>query len=348
MEKLSFSIGSKTVGVDKPVYIIAEAGVNHNGSLQEALYLVDVAIEAGADAVKFQNFKADYLILENVERAIYQKKNTGSVQSQHKMLRELELTFEQNLIIKRYCDEKGIEFLSTPFDEKGLDELVSLNLNAYKISSTDTNNPWLIKKICQIGKPIILSTGMSYMSEVDSAVNIIKSNGNDFCLLQCSTDYPLQDEYVNLNVLKSYSQNYKCILGFSDHSIGSEAAIASISLGVKVIEKHFTRDKMGKGPDHLASLSPAELKSYINSIRRVEKMLGSEIKQPTIGEYLNRKSMQKSIVARKKILNGEIFTEDNLTTIRTGGYGIPAFYIKNIYGMKATQNYEAKEIISYP
>lgn len=346
MKKNNFLVGNKVIGDGRPVYIIAEAGVNHNGSLQEAFHLVDVAVEAGADAVKFQNFKADYLILEEVSRANYQKRNTGSNQSQYLMLKELELTFEQNLAIKNYCDKKGIEFLSTPFDEKGLDELIQLNLSAYKISSTDTTNPWLLKKICQIGKPIILSTGMSYISEVDSAVNLIESFGNEYCLLQCSTDYPLPDDGVNLNVLKEYAERYGCVIGFSDHSVGLEAAIASIALGAKVVEKHFTRDKLAKGPDHLASLNPGELKQYINSIRRVEIMMGSRLKQPSLGEFHNRISMQKNIVAKGKIQEGEIFTEANITTMRTGGYGIPAMYISELYGLKATQNYEPKQIIS--
>lgn len=338
-------IGNKTIGGGQPIYIIAEAGVNHNGELASCFSLIDAAKDSGADAVKFQNFKADELILKNVPRARYQKLNTKSNNSQYEMLKGLELTLSDNKKIRDYCAKKGIEFLSTPFDLKGLEELIALEVSTIKISSTDINNPWLIEKICKYGKPIILSTGMSYLTEVDKGVSLIKSYKLPFCVLQCSTDYPLCDKDVNLLVISEYIERYDVPIGFSDHSVGNVAALGAAALGAKVIEKHFTMDKLQKGPDHLASLEPDELCEYVANIKRVESMLGSNQKIPTLAETFNRRSMQKSIVAAKPIKKGEIFNADNLFTTRTGGVGIPAMYIKDLYGTSSSVDYKYMEII---
>lgn len=344
--KNNFRVGNTELGKGAPVYIIAEAGVNHNGSLDEAFKLIDVAVESGANAVKFQNFKADSLILKEVARAPYQKVNTASNASQYLMLKELELSLEQNRKLQAYCNRKSIEFISTPFDEIGLKELLELKVNVLKISSTDTTNPLLLKKACESQLPIFLSTGMSSKAEVTMAYELIKDIGNPLCILQCSTDYPLSDRDVNLRVIKDFQRSFDCLIGFSDHSIGAEASIAAIALGARVIEKHFTRDKKASGPDHAASLSPDELKDFVRSLRRVEDMMGSGNKTPSLREHRNRIAMQKCVVARTSIKAGEAMTEENLTTKRTGGAGIPASFIADLYGVKTERAYEEEEIIN--
>ncbi len=338
-------IGNYTIGADNPVFIIAEAGVNHNGELEIAKKLIDTAVNAGANAVKFQAFKTENLILTNVQKAQYQKKTTGAGESQFEMLKKLEITKEQNIELVNYCKRNNIIFLTTPFDEESLDELDILNLPAYKVASTDTTNLLFLKKIAQKGKPIFLSTGMCFLSEVELALKQIHEYNKEVILLQCTANYPIRDDDANLNVLKTYKDEFDILVGYSDHSVGVGASPYAVPMGAVVIEKHFTLDKSLTGPDHKASLSPEELKGFVSEIRKVEKYLGSHIKKPTKDEEKTRLSLQKSLVALHSIKQGEIFTEQNIVAKRTGGKGISPIYYKQILGKKASKDYSPNEII---
>lgn len=340
-----FNIGSYTIGKDHPVFIIAEAGVNHNGEMDLAKRLIDVAVEAGANAVKFQAFKTENLILSNVQKAQYQQKTTGSDESQFEMLKKLEITKEQNIELINYCKHNNIIFLTTPFDEESLNELDSLDLPAYKVASTDTTNLLFLKKIAKKGKPIFLSTGMCFISEVELALKHINEYNKDVILLQCTANYPIKDTDANLNVVKTYQEKFDMLVGYSDHSVGIGASPYAVPMGAVVIEKHFTLDKNLSGPDHEASLSPEELKDFVAEIRKVEKYLGSYIKEPTLDEEKTRLSLQKSLVALHSIKKGELFTEQNLVAKRTGGKGISPIQIEQILGKKASKAYIKDEII---
>ncbi len=338
-------VENHTIGEGNPVFIIAEAGVNHNGDIDIAKKLIDTAVNAGANAVKFQAFKTENLILTNVEKAQYQKKTTSASESQFEMLKKLEITKEQNIELINYCKQNSIIFLTTPFDEESLEELDTLNLPAYKVASTDTTNLLFLKKIAQKGKPIFLSTGMCYLSEVELALKQIYEYNKDVILLQCTANYPIKDEDANLNVIKTYQGKFDILVGYSDHSVGVGASPFAVPMGAVVIEKHFTLDKSFAGPDHKASLSPAELKDFVSEIRKVEKYLGSYLKEPTKNEEKTRKSLQKSLVALHSIKQGELFTEQNIVAKRTGGKGISPIDYKKILGKKASRNYSPNDII---
>jgi N,N'-diacetyllegionaminate synthase len=276
--KRTIYINNKIVSDDSPVFIIAEAGVNHGGDMNIAKKLIDVASDAGADAVKFQAFKTEHLILQNVKKAPYQQKTTAKDESQYNMLKKLEVTKEQNLELIEYCRQKDIIFLTTPFDEYSLDELDSVELPAYKVASTDTTNLPFLRKMAMKDKPIILSTGMSYLSEVRMALEEIYKYNQDVILLQCTANYPIKDDEANLNVINTYKDNFDILIGYSDHSVGIGASPYAVPMGAKVVEKHFTLSKDDDGPDHAASLTPEELKEYVKTIRKVEKYLGTSIK----------------------------------------------------------------------
>jgi len=325
--------------------VIAEAGVNHGGDIDIAKKLIDLASEAKVDAVKFQTFRAEYLILDSVKKAPYQQKTTKATESQIDMLKELEITKEENLELKRYCEEKNIIFLTTPFDEKSLDELDELDLPAYKIASTDTTNLPFLKKIAQKGKPIFLSTGMTYLSEVEMALEAIYEINKNVVLLQCTANYPIRDDEANLAVIDTFKRCFDILVGYSDHTIGVGAAAFAIPMGAKVVEKHFTLDKSFEGPDHRASLSPNELKEFVKMVRKVDVFMGNNIKKPNLSEIETRASLQKCLVANCEIKMGEIFTEDNIVGKRTGGKGISPIYYKDLVGTKATKNYVTDEII---
>jgi len=260
----NISLGNYKISSGKPVFIIAEAGVNHNGSMERAKILIDVAASSGADAVKFQAFKTENLILKNVEKAKYQIETTGDGESQFEMLKKLEITRDQNIELVNYCKKKNILFLTTPFDEESLDELDALDLPAYKVASTDATNLPFLKKIAQKGKPVFLSTGMCYLSEVRLALEQIHEFNQNIVLLQCSANYPIKDKDANLNVINTYKQEFDVLVGYSDHSVGIGAAPYAVPMGAVVIEKHFTIDKNMEGPDHRASLSPSELKEFVH------------------------------------------------------------------------------------
>lgn len=339
------SIENLTISPNSPTFIIAEAGVNHGGDINVAKQLIDIAASSGADAVKFQTFKTEDLILEDVKKAPYQQKSTDAAESQYNMLKKLEVTKEQNLELKRYCKEKNIIFLTTPFDEASLEETNELDLAAYKVASTDTTNLPFLKKIAKKNKPIFLSTGMSYLSEVQMALETIYEYNKNVVLLQCTANYPIKDEEANLAVIDTFKKNFDVLLGYSDHSVGIGAAPFAIPMGAKVVEKHFTIDKSLEGPDHTASLSPEELKEFVKLVRRVDKYMGTGIKKPNLSETKTRNSLQKCLVANRDIRQGELFTEDNIIAKRTGGNGVSPIYYKELIGKKAQKDFKKNEIL---
>jgi len=338
-------ISNKEISETSPVFIIAEAGVNHNGDIKIAKKLINIAVDAKADAIKFQAFKTDNLVLKSVSKAPYQLKNGDIHKNQYEMLKQLEITKEQNQGLIEYCKKKNIIFLTTPFDEMSLEELEELNLPAYKIASTDITNLLFLKKIAGTGKPMILSTGMSYLSEVNLALQEIYPYNKNVILLQCTANYPIKNEETNLKVINTYRDNFDILLGFSDHSVGVGASPYAVAMGAKVVEKHFTVNKSSKGPDHKASLSPPELTEYVQKIRETEQYLGTEIKSPTFDEIKTRQALQKFLVAAKPIKKGEIFSEENIIAKRTGGIGISPVYYKDLLKKNAKKDYQIDDII---
>lgn len=349
MNKSNFSksiiLDRKKIGPGSSVFIIAEAGVNHCGDMNLAVKMIDAAAKAGADAIKFQSFKADSLILKDVEMAQYQKSALNSDKSQYKMLKELELNIENAEKLKLASEKAGLVFITTPFDLESLEEISRLELAAYKVASTDTTNIEFIKEIAKKNKPIIISTGMTYMSEISYVLQEVSKINRDMVLLQCSANYPLDNSEVNLNVINTFRQSFDCLVGFSDHTIGMEASQLSVGLGAVMVEKHFTLDKGFSGPDHAASLDQSELVEFVAAIRRAEIFMGSAIKMPTLSEIGTRSSLQKSIVALKKIRKGEIFDTRNLGSKRAGGKGISPIYISQLFGRVASQDYSPDDII---
>ena len=340
-------IEGRLISQHASTFVIAEAGVNHDGNIDVAKKLVDIAVRAGADAVKFQTFKTENLILRDIQKAGYQKKTTNADESQYDMLKRLEVTIEQNILLKQYCIDSGIIFLTTPFDEESLDELDELDLPAYKIASTDATNLPFLEKIAKKGKPIFLSTGMSYLSEVQSALDVIYKHNKDVVLLQCTANYPIKDNEVNLAVIDTYKARFDILVGYSDHSVNIGAAPFAIPMGAKVVEKHFTINKTNKGPDHAASLSPDELIDFVKVVRRVDEYIGSSIKEPSPSEVDTRKSLQKYLVANCSIKKGDFFSVDNVIAKRTGGVGISPLYYTNVIGKRAGKDYRENEVIDY-
>lgn len=339
------NIGNKTINENNQSFIIAEAGVNHNGKIDMAKKLVDAAVKAGVDAVKFQTFSTDRLIIKDTKKAKYQINNTGNKESQYDMLKKLELSFEDHKIIKDYCDKNNITFLSTPYDAESADMLDQLGVLAYKVSSSDNTNLPFLKYLSKKDKPVILSTGMSYLGEISEAVRVFENNNfKDLILLHCVSNYPISMEKVNLKAIKTLKENFNTIVGYSDHTAGIGAAPYSISLGAKVIEKHFTLDKDLSGPDHKASLNPSELKETVDLIRKVEKAMGTGIKAPILEERDSKKKLQKSIVSKKDISKNEVITEDKLTTKRPGT-GISPIYIDEVVGKKINIDIEKDTIL---
>ena len=324
--------------------IIAEAGVNHNGSLEMAKQLVYTAKECGADIVKFQTAKLDSLVSKSAHMADYQKKNTGVEESQKDMLKKLLLNFDEFVELAAYCKSVGIQFLSTPFDIESIHFLNDM-LDIWKVPSGEiTNYPYLVE-IGKTGKPVILSTGMAEMDEIQASINVLKHNGTeDLTLLHCTTEYPAPIKDVNLNAMNTLREIFGFPVGYSDHTQGIEVDMAAVALGATVIEKHFTLNRNLPGPDHKASLEPGELKAMVDGIRKIEQALGSTEKRPSEVEIKNRAVARKSIVASKKIIKGEILTEDNITTKRPGT-GINPMRWPEIIGTKAIRDFEEDELI---
>ncbi|WP_338293848.1 N-acetylneuraminate synthase family protein [Planctobacterium marinum] len=337
-------IEDKVISSKSPTYIIAEAGVNHNGDMVLAKRLVDVACEAGADAVKFQLFDPDELILPDVEKAPYQKTAKAHV-SQYDMLKELQISKHQCLELKDYCFEKGITFLATPFDFKSLDELRELGIAALKISSTDTTNVGFLIEVAKSKVPIILSTGMCFGDEVALALDALSAYTRDVILLHCTSAYPFPESEANLNNIKQFTEQYGIITGYSDHSEGIGVSPYAVAAGAKVIEKHFTLDKNMTGPDHKASLEPQELIKFVQEIQRVDNILGSHRKNVSLCELENRKAMQKCLVAKRDIFKGQLICDDDIVAKRTGGKGVPAIYFTDIVGTRACSDFAKNELI---
>ena len=327
------------------VLIIAEAGVNHNGNLDLALKMVDEAKRAGADIVKFQTAIPEKVISKYADKAEYQKKTTGNEESQLEMCKRIHLKLSDYDIIKKYCEEVGIEFLSTPFDLESIDYLEKLDIRLWKIPSGEiTNLPYLIK-IAKTGKPVIMSTGMSELNEVEEAVNVLKKGGaGEITLLHCTTEYPAPFESVNLRAMNTLREKFETEVGYSDHTVGFEAAVAAAVLGASVIEKHFTLNHNMEGPDHKASLEPEEFEIMVNNIRLIEKALGDGVKQPAEAEKKNIAIARKSIVAAKDIKKGEVLTEDNITVKRPGN-GISPMRWFEVLGTEAVRDFGEDELI---
>ena len=327
------------------VLIIAEAGVNHNGSLDLALKMVDEAKRAGADIVKFQTAIPENVISKYADKAEYQKKTTGNEESQLEMCKRIHLKLSDYDIIKKYCEEAGIEFLSTPFDLESIDYLEKLGMKLWKIPSGEiTNLPYLIK-IAKTGRPVIMSTGMAELKEVEEAVNVLKENGaGEITLLHCTTEYPAPFESVNLRAMNTLREKFGTEVGYSDHTVGFEVAVAAAVLGASVVEKHFTLNHNMEGPDHKASLEPEEFEIMVNNIRLIEKARGDGVKQPAEAEKKNIAIARKSIVAAKNIKKGEILTEDNITVKRPGS-GISPMKWFEVLGTEAVRDFGEDELI---
>ena len=328
-------------------FIIAEAGVNHNGSLDLAKKLVDVAVESGADAVKFQTFKAEEVVTVYTQMAEYQKENIGREENQLNMLKKLELSYEDFEALKTYCDKMNITFLSTAFDVESARFLRGLGLEVFKIPSGEITNYQLLKEIGCYKKKIILSTGMAKLGEIDDALDVLLENGTkreDIIVLHCNTEYPTPFKDVNLKAMLTIKEAFKVDVGYSDHTLGIEVPIAAVALGAKVIEKHFTVDKGLSGPDHKASLDPTELKEMIRAIRNIEISLGNGIKYPSESERKNLNIVRKSIVAKRVIKKGEVFTEENITAKRPGT-GLSPMRWREIIGKMADRDYQKDEMI---
>lgn len=326
-------------------FIIAEAGVNHNGDVGIAKKLVDEAVLAGADAVKFQTFKAENLVCKNAGKAEYQLETTNKTESQFDMLKRLELTPEMHIQLIEYCRKRNIMFLSTPFDIDSLHYLVVCGVDIIKIPSGEITNYPLLREVGKTGKKVILSSGMSTLEETESAVKILTENGcGEITVLHCNTEYPTPYQDVNLKAMLTLKERLGVRVGYSDHTLGIEIPIAAVALGAEMIEKHFTLDKNMEGPDHKASLEPGELQAMVKAIRNIESALGNGEKKPSESEKKNIDIARKSIVARCDIRKGETYTEENLTTKRPGK-GISPMRWNEIIGQKAIRNFSADELI---
>ncbi len=327
------------------VFIIAEVGVNHNGDIDLALRLVNEAKRCGADAVKFQTFKAERLASKFAPKADYQKGRSEG-EDQVEMLRALELSFEDFSAIKRYCDDQGVEFLSTPFDEESAEFLYRIGMGRFKIASGEITNYPLLRRIASFSRPVILSTGMADLEEVRAAIDVLLGGVKriDLILLHCTSEYPCPYEDVNLRAMLTLRREFDLPVGYSDHTPGIEVPVAAVGLGAVVIEKHFTLDRALPGPDHRASLEPDEFLRMVRAIRNVERALGDGEKRPTSEEEKVRRVARKSIVAKRRIRKGEMFSEENLTAKRPG-WGISPMRWNEVLGQRAKRDFEPDEMI---
>jgi len=327
--------------------IIAEAGVNHNGDITLAKQLVDVAADSGADYVKFQTFNAERIVTKTADKAEYQKQSSDSSESQFEMLKRLELSVEMHLELIEHCEHRSIKFLSTGFDIQSVDLLVGLGLNLIKIPSGEITNLPFLRYIGSLGLPVILSSGMSTMKEIDDALLILEQTGlprAKITVLHCTTEYPTPMDEVNLRAMNSIRNTLRVAVGYSDHTLGIEVSVAAVALGASIIEKHFTIDRSLPGPDHKASLEPDELFAMVKAIRNVEVALGSDVKEPTIGEIKNMRIARKSILAGRKIEVGEILSASNLVVKRPGD-GISPMHWDHLIGQIASRSYLPDEKI---
>lgn len=333
----------------KHVLIIAEAGVNHNGSIEIAKQLIDKAVDAGADIIKFQTFKAEKLVSKSAKQADYQKRNIGATadDSQLNMLKKLELSAEDHELLIEYCNNRGIRFFSTAFDLDSIDYLHSLHLGLWKIPSGEITNYPYLRKIAKYQEPTIVSTGMCEMDDISAAIEVLKNHGlerDKITILHCNTEYPTPYEDVNLLAMKTIENHFHVNVGYSDHTRGIEVPIAAVALGAVVIEKHFTLDRNMEGPDHKASLEPDELKEMVSSIRHIEKALGASEKVVSDSERKNMVIARKSIVAACPIKKGDLLTENNLTVKRPGN-GINPMRWEEILGTTAVKDFDEEDLI---
>lgn len=329
------------------VYIIAEAGVNHNGSLKIAKQMVDVAKEVGCDCIKFQTFNADKIVTRDAKKADYQIENTHNFDSQYDMLKKLELTFEEFRVLKEYCNIKNIDFLSTPFDETAVDLLERLNVTQYKVSSGELTNKPLIQYIARFRKRILLSTGMANLEEVREAIQwILEIGNNDLILFHCTSNYPAPYDEVNMNSMLTMKKEFGFPVGYSDHTKGCEIAHMAAALGAVMIEKHFTLDRKMEGPDHKASLEPSELRSMVEGIRNIEKAFGNGEKKPAKSELDTQKAARKSLVFANDIPCGMDISEKDIICKRPGN-GIAPKMSQYFIGKKVMRNCYRDTLISY-
>ena len=339
-------IGERVVADGEPVYVIAEAGVNHDGDMGRARALVDAAVAARADAVKFQIFSTDDLVCPDAPKAPYQMRELpDDGPSQAEMLRRLELSPEQHWELLQYCQERAITYLTTPFDRPSLDALDRFDLPAYKISSTDADNLPFLRTVAAKGKPLILSTGMSYLTEVERVLTEICAINTSILVLQCVADYPAADHEANLAVITTYRRHFGGLVGYSDHTAGLGAGPYAVVLGARVIEKHLTLDRESAGPDHSASLDPEEFTRYVRAIRTAERFLGSGRKMPTFGELGPRATLRKSLVAARPIIQGAVISAEDLTAKRAGGGGMSPLFFDLVVGSIASRSYQPDEVI---
>ncbi|MDH4944077.1 N-acetylneuraminate synthase [Sulfurimonas sp. C5] len=331
----------------KKVFIIAEAGVNHNGSIDLAKQLIDVAVEAGADAVKFQTFKTENLVSKNAQKADYQKETTDQEESQFDMIKKLELDIDTHKELISYCEQKKIMFLSTPFDHDSIELLNNLGLEIFKIPSGEITNLPYLRDIGKLNKKVILSTGMADIGEIEDALDVLVATGttkDNITVLHANTEYPTPMQDVNLKAMMTIGNTFDITYGYSDHTLGIEVPIAAVAMGAICIEKHFTLDKTMEGPDHKASLEPDELKEMIKTIRNIELALGSSIKKPSQSESKNIVIARKSIVASTDIQKGDILSEKNIVVKRPGN-GISPMRWDEVIGSIAQKNYQKDELI---
>jgi N,N'-diacetyllegionaminate synthase len=329
------------------VLIIAEAGVNHNGDIELARMLVDVAAAAAADSVKFQTFTADKVVTSHAKKAEYQNNTTDAGESQYAMIKKLELTRETHRVLIEHCKVKGIQFFSTGFDLESIDLLLELGLDSFKIPSGEITNLPYLRHVGRYGKPVILSTGMATLKEIEIALNILEQAGTphkSITVLHCNTEYPTPMIDVNLRAMLTIRDTFDVQVGYSDHTLGIEVAIAAVALGATVIEKHFTLDRNLPGPDHKASLEPEEFKAMVIAIRNIEKAMGDGVKRPSPSEAKNLPIARKSLVAACEILEGEVFSEINLT-VKRPGTGLSPMRWDEVLGCKALRCFKPDELI---
>jgi len=343
----AINIAGRQVGPGHPCFIVAEAGVNHNGEVEKARQLIDAAMKAGADAIKFQTFTAESLATLNAPKAAYQRQTTGEAESQFEMLRRLELSPRVHRELMSYCHDQKILFMSTPFDQSSADMLEELGVPAFKVPSSEIPNLPLLAHLARKGKPMIISTGMSWLGEVELAVRTVYDSGNqEVALLHCVSNYPASMADVNLRAMQTMAAAFKVPVGFSDHTLGIEAALAAVALGACIIEKHITLDRRLPGPDHRLSLQPDELMMLVNGIRRVELALGSGCKEPAASEAEVASVARKSIVAAKDIPEGSKLSSEMLT-LKRPGTGLPPTMCSILVGRIAKHDIPAGTMLTF-
>ena len=331
-------IGERRVGAGFPTFLIAEAGVNHNGDIKLAKELVDLAADCDVDAVKFQTFRVGELIIEDAGKALYQWRASDPDESQATMLRRLEMPDEFFVEVAEYSAGRGILFLSTPYDAPSLKTLLGLGVPAVKVSSTDSTNLLFLEQIAASGKPVILSTGMTKLPEIERSVSCLRENGaSGLAILKCTSNYPARLDHVNLRAMATLGRRFDAVVGFSDHTVGVGASPAAVALGASIVEKHFTLDRSMAGPDHQASLGPEEFRDWVRACRDVETMLGQPAIAPSAAEGETRRALQRSLVARHGLDAGQILDRSMLAAKRTGGVGVAAGDLYTVLGKRLSR-----------